>query len=194
MRNAANVRARGRSGSHGGRGQLCDSGSKRLCVRRAHRHQIWKAPLGGTPVPGPIAVADHLVYVSANALYALDRATGAIRWSAGADPLNAPVVADHTVYAAGSDFRIHAFQANSGSPIWTSAPLDNVVASPVGVVRGELYTGDADGAFWMLDGKTGSRHWSAQLPDSNTVFSSPVVANGILYVATYKGLDAFSIQ
>ena len=144
--------------------------------------QIWKASLGGTPVPGPIAVASHLVYVSANALYALDRATGAIRWSAGADPLNAPVVADNTVYASGSDFRIHAFQADSGSPIWTSAPLDNVVASPVGVVRGQLYTGDADGAFWMLDGKTGSRHWSAQLPDSSIVFSSPAIANGVVYV------------
>lgn len=145
-------------------------------------HRIWETPLPGIPATGPIAVTSDLVYVSANAVYALDRASGAIRWHAGTDPLNAPVVAGNAVYVSESDFRIHAYQADSGKPLWESQHLANVAASPVGMQRGGLYTGDANGRMWMLDGATGSRKWSVQLPDSTIVFSSPAIANGVVYV------------
>lgn len=202
--------------------------------------QLWATQLGGVPVAGPLAVAAHTVYVSANALYALDRSSGDIRWRSGSGPLNAPVVAGDMVYVSESDFRIHAYSAETGRAQWTSEPLRNVVTSPVSVVRGMLYLGDTNGSVWKLDGSGGSRQWTTRLPDASIVFSSPaiandvayltgscdcgtsathfifalqasngkllwqyapgypvytspVVVNGYLYVATYKGLDAFTI-
>jgi eukaryotic-like serine/threonine-protein kinase len=144
--------------------------------------QLWKTPLGGVPVNGPIAVASHTLYISANALYALDRATGAIRWRVGNGPLNAPVVSGNTVYVSESDFRIHAFQADSGNQQWTSEPMRNVVSGPVSATVDTLYTGDASGSIWVLSAATGARRWTTRLPDSSIVFSSPAIANGVLYV------------
>jgi outer membrane protein assembly factor BamB len=79
--------------------------------------KIWAMPLGSLVVSGP-AVADGVIYVGTGngTVYALDVATGHIRWhvpTGNNDIFSSPVVSGHIVYIGSEDGKLYAF--NTGS-------------------------------------------------------------------------------
>jgi outer membrane protein assembly factor BamB len=57
-------------------------------------------------------------------------------------------------------------------------------ASTVAIADGLLYTADAAGNIYCLDADTGKVHWTHA---TTSVWSSPLVADGKVYVATHNG-------
>ncbi len=58
------------------------------------------------------------------------------------------------------------------------------VTGSAAIADGVVYTGDATGKLWAVNASTGETLWSAN-PDAQSaasIWSSPVVANGVLYV------------
>lgn len=159
----------------------------------------WRVATGGDVISSP-AVANGVVYVGSGdgRLYALDRTTGAERWSYDAKSAvaSSPAVGGGLVYFATRDGRVHAVDARSGARRWR-VETGPVMAWPWGHESGDLYlsspayldgvvvVGAGDGGVYALDARTGRRRWRA--PTEGRVRSSPAIAGGRVYVGSADG-------
>jgi eukaryotic-like serine/threonine-protein kinase len=180
----------------------------------------WTATTGNVVNSSP-AVANGVVYVGSgdNKLYAFDATTGATLWTATTGDVvrSSPAVANGIVYVGGGDGKLYAFDAagttncsgtpKTCSPLWTSVTLGySLFSSPVvangfayigspgpniDLTNGELYAFDALGTTNCSGTpKTCSPLW-ANGTGGYPVFSSPAVANGIVYVSVGYNVYAF---
>jgi outer membrane protein assembly factor BamB len=104
--------------------------------------------------------------------------------------ISTAAVADGLVYI--SDLRgiLHCLDANTGSPRWTFDMLAPVWGSPL-VADGRVYLGDQDGDVAVL--KAGPEMKKiAEIDMGDVVHSTPVPANGVLYVMTGSSLYAIA--
>jgi outer membrane protein assembly factor BamB len=91
-----------------------------------------------------------------------------------------------------SDFKgvLHCLDAKTGKPYWTFDIQSPIWGSPL-VVDGKVYLGDADGDVAVL--KAGMEMKKLSVIDmGDSVFSTPVPANGVLYVMTRSLLYAIA--
>lgn len=96
-------------------------------------------------------------------------------------------VADGLVYVADNRGRLHCLDAETGRPHWVH-PLGGspVWGSPL-VADGKVYLGIGRRAFWVL--KHGKElEVIGRIPLPGQVLSSPVAANGVLYVPCFGTL------
>lgn len=141
----------------------------------------------GTPV-----VADGTVFVGgrdAN-LYAVDAATGSLRWSSNdgttAWVVSAPAVFEHRVYETrSSSGLVRALDVESGEELWRTELGGFVFVSPV-VVGELLYAASEAGDLAALDRMSGEIRWT--LPLGGPVYASPVVLDGVLYIGADDGI------
>jgi outer membrane protein assembly factor BamB len=98
--------------------------------------------------------------------------------------MSSPAVANGVVYMGGGNARVNAFDAMTGSPMWSVLTGGPVVSSPT-VVNGVVYVGSDDMKVYALNGSNGASVWSVNL--GSAVRSSPAVANGVVYVASRNG-------
>ena len=99
-------------------------------------------------------------------------------------------VADGLLYAADFSGFLHCLDAATGAPHWTFDALSAVWGSPL-VADGKVYIGDEDGDIVVLQaGKT--LKTLAEVNMGSGVYSSPVPANGVLYVMTASRLFAIA--
>lgn len=175
---------------------------------------LYVASGGGASTP---AVADGVVFVGGTAnvslpptaLYAIDAATGAVRWRfpAGAgsglttpgvyaidaatgtarwsyampgDVRGAPAVIDGAVYAAAADGTVTGLDTATGAARWQVATGEAISSSPA-VAGGTVYVSGAAGWLYALDAMTGKETWRAQIGAAHT--ASPTVADAIYVVA-----------
>lgn len=100
-----------------------------------------------------------------------------------------PVVANNIVYegvGGSSSDRFYAFNATTGQPIW-SYPIH--VGSDAAVANNTVYVGSDQ--LYAFAAKNGKLRWAASTGGS--YLSSPVVANGVVFVGSYSGtLYAFN--
>jgi len=121
-----------------------------------------------------------------------------------------PAVADGVVYIDSGDGRLYAFDAAAGSshcsgtpktcaPLWT-ASTGGSLGSPT-VANGVVYAGSADNSLYAFDASGGSGHCSVTPkpptietctplwlgPTGGAVYSSPAVADGVVYVGSDDG-------
>lgn len=136
-------------------------------------------------------------------IYALDAATGALRWSfATGDVVHAsPAVADGVVYIGSWDRNLYALDAATGHERWRYTTGNDTtiynqigIASSAAVVDGLVFVGGRDGHFHVVDAKTGTLRWSHDNTMGWTI-ASPAVKNGVVYFPTsdgrrFKALDA----
>jgi outer membrane protein assembly factor BamB len=106
----------------------------------ADGRQLWSAPQVGN---GGMAldIASRTLYTIGNGLHAINVANGAILWTqAGVPGDQTPAVADGVVYAE-SDAGYRAYDAQSGSALWTGpVACDTGTAGPA-VVNGDVFVG-----------------------------------------------------
>jgi len=125
-------------------------------------------------------------------VYALDAASGALRWKfhTGNVVHASPAVAAGTLYVGSWDSYFYALDAATGKQRWrfkTGADpaihnQEGIQSSAV-VADGMVYFGCRDSNLYALDAASGAQRWSFSNKGS-WVISSPAVRDGRLYFAT----------
>ncbi|WP_330346687.1 serine/threonine-protein kinase (plasmid) [Streptomyces europaeiscabiei] len=106
---------------------------------------------------------------------------------------SSPAVVDGTVYI-GSDGKVYALDAATGTPRWTHTTSDSAwthiltalwTASSPAVVDGTVYIGSNDHKVYALDAATGTPRWTHTA--SGWLYSSPAVVDGTVYIGSSDG-------
>jgi outer membrane protein assembly factor BamB len=106
--------------------------------------------------------------------------------------ISTAAVTDGLVYI--SDFKglLHCLDAKTGNPYWTFDMTSTVWGSPL-VADGNVYLGDQDGDVAIF--KAGKEMKKiAEIDMGNSVYSTPVPANGVLYIMTPTDLYAIAVS
>jgi outer membrane protein assembly factor BamB len=142
-------------------------------------------------------IASGLVYVGSGDqhVYALDAATGTLRWSfATGDVVHAsPAVAAGLVYIGSWDRNLYALDAATGRERWRYTTGNDTtiynqigIASSAAVTDGLVLVGGRDGHFHAVDARTGALKWKHDNRMGWTI-ASPAVRDGIVYFPTSDG-------
>lgn len=94
-------------------------------------------------------------------------------------------------YADFSGF-LHALDIKSGEPVWVHDTLAAVWGSPI-IIDGKLYLGDEDGDVIVLEAGREEKPL-AEMNLGSSVYSTPVPANGTLFIATRNRLFALKVD
>jgi outer membrane protein assembly factor BamB len=128
-------------------------------------------------------------------VYALDAATGAVRWQfATGDVVHAsPAVANGTVFIGSWDRHLYALDATNGRERWRYTTGNDTVmynqigiASSAAVANGTVFVGGRDGHFHAVDERTGALKWTHDNKMGWTI-ASPAVHEGVVYFPTSDG-------
>jgi outer membrane protein assembly factor BamB len=99
-----------------------------------------------------------------------------------------PAIYDGLVFAADCGRQIHCVDADTGQPYWTHETKGEIWGSTL-VADGKVYIGTRQGDFWVLAASRNKKIISSIELDS-PMNSTPVAANGVLYIATMRKLYA----
>lgn len=93
-------------------------------------------------------------------------------------------IKDDILYIADFSGLFHCLDARTGKPHWTYDMLAASWGSPL-IVDGKVYIGDEDGdvAIFRHSSDPADAEPIAEINMGNSVYSTPVVANGVLYIA-----------
>jgi outer membrane protein assembly factor BamB len=104
--------------------------------------------------------------------------------------ISTPAIKDGIVYQADFSGFLHALDAKTGQVYWTHDLFAAVWGSPI-LIDGKLYIGDEDGdVLIMQEGKT--KKVMAEINMGSSVYSTPVPANGVLYISNRNQLYALA--
>jgi outer membrane protein assembly factor BamB len=150
-------------------------------------------------------ISGSTVYVGSGDgnVYALDAASGALKWKfKTGDVVHAsPAVSNGVVFIGSWDRNMYALDASTGKEIWRFQTGNDTViynqigiASSAAVAGGVVYFGCRDGHFYAVDEKTGKQRWVVD-NKMGWVIASPSVRNGVVYFPTsdgtrFKAVDA----
>jgi outer membrane protein assembly factor BamB len=104
--------------------------------------------------------------------------------------ISTPAIKDGILYMADFSGFMHAVEAKTGKQIWKHDMLAAMWGSTL-VADGKIYLGDEDGdVVVMAEGR--EKKVLAEMNLGSSVYSTPVVARGVMYIATRNLL--FAIQ
>jgi outer membrane protein assembly factor BamB len=135
-------------------------------------------------------------------VYALDAATGALRWKfqTGDVVHSSPAIAHGTLFIGSWDSYFYALDAGTGKQKWRfKTGEDPVYHNQVGiqsspaVIDGMVYFGCRDANLYALDEMTGEKKW-AYSTHGAWVITSPAVSQGKLYFATSDSGQFFALD
>jgi outer membrane protein assembly factor BamB len=104
--------------------------------------------------------------------------------------ISTAAVAGGLVYVADLRGNLHCLDANAGGLRWTFDMLAPVWGSPL-VADGKVYLGDQDGDVAVLKAGPELKR-IAEIDMGSSVYSTPVPANGVLYIMTRSDLYAIA--
>jgi len=114
----------------------------------------------------------------------------------GACGFGSPAVANGIVYEGSDDYHLYALNAITGAQIWNFSVGHQVWSTPC-VSGGVVYTGADDGYVYALNATTGALIWEYNIYAGAVPLyqfqatwqprSSPLVANGMVYVGALNG-------
>jgi outer membrane protein assembly factor BamB len=117
---------------------------------------VWSSAIDLGPGPMPVSVADGVVYISSwgssGFLTAINESDGTLLWqTASFDPsLSTPAVANGVVYLGDDEGRFRAFNAATGSVLWTSPTAAVAFDGNVAVSDGMVFTSTEDGTVYAF--------------------------------------------
>jgi outer membrane protein assembly factor BamB len=101
-------------------------------------------------------------------------------------------IKDDILYISDFSGLVHCLDAKTGKGYWTYDMLAASWGSPL-IVDGRVYIGDEDGDVCIFEhSKEPQEEPLAEINMGNSVYSTPIVANGVLYIANRTHL--FAIQ
>ena len=104
--------------------------------------------------------------------------------------ISTPAIKDGIVYQADFSGFLHALDAATGKPYWVHDLFAAVWGSPI-LIDGKIYIGDEDGDVAILqEGKV--KKVIAEINMGSSVYSTPVPANGALFIANRNQLFALA--
>jgi outer membrane protein assembly factor BamB len=104
--------------------------------------------------------------------------------------ISTPAIKDGILYQADFSGFLHALDAKTGQVYWTHDLFAAVWGSPI-LIDGKLYIGDEDGDVLILqEGKT--KKVISEVNMGSSVYSTPVPANGVLYISNRNQLYALA--
>jgi len=150
-------------------------------------------------------IANGLVYFGSgdNNIYALEAATGSLKWKfKTGDVVHAsPALSNGTLFVGSWDSYLYALDATTGKEKWRFKTGEDPdihnqqgIQSSAAVANGMIYFGCRDSNFYALDASTGKKLWA--FPNKGSwVITSPAVSDGKVYFATsdtglFHALDA----
>ena len=113
-------------------------------------------------------------------------------WSAatsGSIGLSSPAVVDGIVYVGSLGHELSAFDATTGTSIWTLDTVDPVESSPA-VAGGLVFVLTDTGELLAASASTGSIVWSQQV-GAGGLIAPPTVDHGVLYQAGDQTVNAY---
>ena len=127
-----------------------------------------------------------LVHGMNGTVYALDRATGRVRWSVriGSPIESSPVVRDGVDYFGAWNGRLYALDLRTRRLRW-SRSLGAKITSSAALAGGSLYIGDYAGHVWAVSARSGATRWVRSV--NGRVYGTPAVANGRVFVPSSTG-------
>ena len=104
--------------------------------------------------------------------------------------ISTPAIKDGILYQADFSGFLHCLDAKTGQVYWTHDLFAAIWGSPM-LVDGKIYLGDEDGDVVILqEGKT--KKVIGEINMGSSVYSTPVPANGTLYISNRNQLFALS--
>lgn len=152
----------------------------------------WRFEAGGSRLaPAPLTIANGVVYVSGEKLYALNAGTGEKKWSSDFKPSpNFPLAAtSFRIYVATFN-KVIALKPADGRRVWEFTPE----GKPTGVsfADGTVYFGDDANTVYALEGTSGKEQWRFKTDDTAEI---PAVAGDTIFVASNQaGIYAINIE
>jgi outer membrane protein assembly factor BamB len=119
-------------------------------------------------------------------VYAVDAATGTLRWRSaptfGLSPYGAdsPVAAGTVVCAVGDDRALYGLDSATGTPRWRLLP-DGGVIGPLTAIDTTVYAASVDGLIHAVDAQSGRQQWTGA--GGTLVAGAPPAAGGPLVAA-----------
>jgi len=164
-------------------------GHKVYCLNSTTGTFKWSYTLGNGGSTSAPAVVNGTVYLGSfdNRVIALNASTGVLIWSYTTGEgvvASSPAVVDGKLYIGCNDDKVYCLNSTSGSFIWSYKTGNDVYSSPA-VADGKVYITSGDNYFYCLNATSGALIWSYTGAFAG-VSNSPAIANGIVYVCTYK--------
>jgi outer membrane protein assembly factor BamB len=105
--------------------------------------------------------------------------------------ISTPAIVDGIVYEPDFSGFLHALDAKTGQLIWQHDMFAAVWGSPMVTADGRLYLGDEDGDVVIM--QTGrEKKVLAEINMGSSVYSTPIPANGMLYITNRNQLFALA--
>jgi outer membrane protein assembly factor BamB len=170
-------------GSSNGKLSALDAGSGALKWEFPTKNEVWTKPV----------VADGVVYFGSldHNLYAVDIETHELKWKEpfGTDGgiASSPIVVDGVVYFGSFDKKFYAVNADSGSLKWVFDEAGNWYWSQALYNDGIVYACCLDNNVYALNAGNGTPAWTQPFDAGASLRSSPVIAGGVLVVASKEG-------
>jgi len=152
----------------------------------------WRTKIG--PTESSPLVADGRVYVGdwRGRVYALDAATGKVRWTfQGKGRIKGAVAkSGNRLFVGTYDGYLYALRASTGKVIWRTRSQDRLGGrgqfySTPAVAYGRVYIGSTDGKVYSFGAASGQLRWSQGT--GGFVYASPAVWRQTVYVGSYSG-------
>jgi outer membrane protein assembly factor BamB len=97
-------------------------------------------------------------------------------------------IKDNLLFIADFSGLFHCLDAKTGKALWTHDMLAASWASPL-IVEGKVYIGDEDGDITIFE-LSNEKKIIAELNMESAVYTTPIVANNVLYIANRNRLYA----
>ena len=160
-----------------------------------HLRPSWHA-LTGVATDHPVVDEHTLLVGSRSGLYALEPASGAVRWHFNvAERLFSPTLADGRAYVGSETGGLRAFDIASGRMLWERR-FEGWIYSPA-ILGKRLIVGGQALQLHALDMRTGTTLWTLPL-DQESVYRPVAVDHDTAIVTTFSGavtaLDVSAVQ